>query len=137
VKIENKFLLTFVIPKLRFASTSFIATVVDYSLYLILVYSGFAKVGSNIFSASTGFLVNFFLQKKYIFDLRRAVSHTFLISFSCSLVGIAISSTLIYFLIKFAFFDYYQYITKLLVTGIMFFYNYYTKRWAFENTLQG
>ena len=72
----------FVLPKLRFASTSFVATVVDYSLYLILVYSGFPKVGSNICSASTGFLVNFFLQKKYIFVLRRKVGHTFLLSLS-------------------------------------------------------
>ena len=134
--IDRIALRKFIVPKLRFASTSLVATIVDYTLYLVLVYTGFPKVASNVCSASTGFLVNFFLQKKFIFVLSRKVSHTFLISLNCSLLGIAISSTLIYLLIKIPFFDYYQYITKLLVTGIMFFYNFYTKRWAFENKIQ-
>ena len=122
----------FILPKLKFASTSLVATLVDYTLYLSLVYSGVNKVPSNIISASCGFLVNFFLQKRFIFELRRKATHTFLLSMSFSGLGIGISTTLIYFLSKIPFLDVHQYITKLLVTGIMFFYNFYTKRLAFE-----
>ena len=125
----------FIFPKLKFASTSLVATVVDYVLYLSLVYSGLDKVPSNIISASCGFLVNFFLQKKFIFQLRRKTGHTFLISMTFSALGIGLSTTFIYFLSKIPFLDSHQYITKLLVTGIMFFYNFYTKRLAFEKRI--
>lgn len=125
----------FVVPKMKFASTSLVATIVDYTIYLILVYSGFNKVYSNITSASIGFVVNFFLQKKYIFTLRRKVHSTFLMSMSFSAAGIGISTFLIYIFNKNPFLDHHQYLTKLLVMGIMFFYNFYTKRIAFEKTL--
>lgn len=125
----------FIVPKIKFASTSAAATIVDYSIYLALVYSGFNKIYSNIISASIGFLVNFFLQKKYIFTLRRKVHSTFLMSMSFSAAGIGISTFLIYLFNKNPFLDHHQYLTKLLVMGIMFFYNFYTKRIAFEKTL--
>lgn len=130
-KIEN-----FLIPKMKFASTSLVATILDYTIYLTLVYSGSNKVHSNIISASCGFVVNFFLQKKFIFTLRRKALVTFLISMSFSAMGIGISTFLIYIFNKNAFLDYHQYLTKLLVMGIMFFYNFYTKRLAFEKTLK-
>lgn len=131
----RKILDTFILPKLKFASTSFVATVVDYSIYLVLFYSGLPKATSNVISASCGFLVNFFLQKKYIFTLRRKATTTFVISLSFSLAGIGISTALILLLSKNSVLNQHQYITKLLVTGIMFFYNYYTKRIAFEKSL--
>lgn len=128
----SKLIKEFIIPKVKFASTSAVATTVDYIIYLSLVYSGFNKVYSNITSASIGFLVNFFLQKKFIFTLRRKVHSTFLISMSFSAAGIGISTLLIFLFNKNPFLDHHQYLTKLLVTGIMFFYNFYTKRIAFE-----
>ena len=126
----------FLLPKVKFASTSSIATALDYGLYLILVYSGVPKVGSNLISASCGFLVNFMLQRRFIFELQRRVRTTFLLSMSFSIVGIGISTLFIYFLNTIPFFDQHQYITKLLVIGIMFFYNFYTKRFAFEKKVE-
>ena len=55
---------------------------------------------------------------------------------SFSAAGIGISTFLIYLLNKNPFLDHHQYLTKLLVMGIMFFYNFYTKRIAFEKTLK-
>jgi putative flippase GtrA len=126
----------FIVPKVKFASTSLVATVLDYTIYLTLVYSGFNKVYSNVISASCGFIVNFFLQKKFIFTLRRKAQITFLISMSFSAMGIGISTLLIYLFNKNTFLDHHQYLTKLLVMGIMFFYNFYTKRLAFEKNLK-
>ena len=99
MKIPDQ-LKAFVIPKVKFASTSLVATVVDYTIYLLLVYSGFNKIYSNITSASIGFLVNFFLQKRFIFTLRRKVHSTFLMSMTFSAAGIGISTFLIYLLNK-------------------------------------
>ena len=82
--------------KLKFASSSAIATAVDFALYLIFVSYVFAPAISNVISAGVGMLINFFLQKAYVFDVNRKVSEAFLISLSTSIVGIGIS-TLIQF----------------------------------------
>lgn len=132
----KEFWQSFLLPKLRFAGTSSVATVVDYGLFLVLAYSGMGKVHANLISASCGFLVNFTLQRKFIFDTKRKVRHAFLISLGFSLVGIGISTYLIYLFTQIEFFDVYPFITKLLVTGLMFFYNYYTKQIAFEKRVK-
>ncbi|MDX1476327.1 MAG: GtrA family protein [Saprospiraceae bacterium] len=126
----------FILPKLKFASTSAVATAVDYVLYLTLVYTGLPKTLSNVISAGCGFLINFILQKKYVFALKRKLRAAFAISISASLVGIGLSTLLIYLFNKIPFLDAHQYLTKLLVIGLMFFYNFYTKRFAFEKTLK-
>lgn len=118
--------------KVKFASSSVVATVVDYFLYLLLVSRFFSPVVSNIISASTGMLINFYLQKKYIFELKRKVGHAFVMSVAVSLGGIILGSSFIYILNKWTFFADHQYITKLLVTGTIFFYNFYLKRFSFE-----
>lgn len=125
----------YVLPKARFASTSAIATFVDYGLFILLAYSGVSKVIANLISASCGFLVNFFLQKTFIFKSKRPIREAFGFSLVFSLGGIAIGTFFIYLLTKIPFFDQYAFVAKLLVTGIMFFYNYYTKQIAFERKI--
>jgi putative flippase GtrA len=116
----------------KFAATSSIATFVDYVLYLLLVHYFFNPVLSHIISYGTGMLINFHLQKKFIFQLKRDVAHAFVLSLSFSLIGLALSTALIYILTRFTFFLDYQFLTKLIVTGIVFFYNFFTKQYAFE-----
>ncbi len=121
--------------KAKFAASSAIATVVDYCLYLLLVSTVLTPVYANIISAGIGMLINFVLQKNYIFDVNRSIRMAFLISLATSLVGLTISTYLIYELNKFQFFSDYQMITKALVTGTIFFYNFYFKRFAFEKKM--
>jgi putative flippase GtrA len=121
-----------ILLKVKFASSSVIATAVDYFLYLFLVGKFFSPVLSNIISASTGMLINFFLQKKYIFKLNRKLGHAFMLSVAVSMGGILLGTLFIYVLNKWLFFADHQYITKLLVTGTIFFYNFYLKRYSFE-----
>jgi putative flippase GtrA len=118
--------------KVKFAGSSAIATAVDFVLYNILVGQFFAPVTSNVISASVGMLINFILQKNYVFDVNRKISGAFLISLSTSIVGIGISTLIIYLLNMIPFFQDYQFITKAVATGILFFYNFYMKRFAFE-----
>lgn len=123
----------FIIPKLKFAATSLVATLLDYILYLILVtWVLMTSTISNIISASCGMLINFLLQKKYVFMLKRNLYLTFTMSIAFSFIGIGLGTTIIYYLTQVKFFAENQPITKLIVTGVIFFYNFYTKRFAFE-----
>lgn len=118
--------------KAKFAMSSSIATLVDYFLYQVLVKHLFSPEISNLISASVGMLINFFLQKKYIFELKRSVKIAFLISLLVSIGGIGISTVIIHFLNKSEVLAGNQYIIKAIATGTVFFYNFYMKRFAFE-----
>ena len=118
--------------KLKFAATSSVATLVDYLLYIVLVYTVLAPVPSNLISATVGMIVNFVLQKRFVFDMKRKLSHTFLMAMAISVGGILLGTFIIYMLSKVEFFAEYQFITKLFATGTVFFYNFYFKRFAFE-----
>ena len=122
----------FILPKLRFAFTSVFITILDYFFYLFLFYFFFSPVVSNIISYSILMLLNFVLQKKFVFSLKGKLGEVFIKSISFSIVGLLLSTLLIAGLNKFDFFYDYQFLTKILVTGVIFFYNYYTKRFAFE-----
>jgi putative flippase GtrA len=118
--------------KFKFAMTSAIATALDYVLYMVLVTWFFAPVVSNIISYSISVVVNFSLQKRYIFTLERKVRTAFLLSVLVSVGGLILSTAIIYVLTKQAFFMEQQLITKLIATGLVFFYNFYLKRFVFE-----
>lgn len=87
---------------------------------------------SNLISSSVGMLINFGLQRRYIFQLQRKAGMAFLISLTTSLVGVGLSTGLIFLLNKIPFLYEHQFITKALVIGLIFNYNFYMKRFAFE-----
>ena len=118
--------------KVKFAMSSSVATLVDYVLYQLLVKYLFSPVVSNLISATVGMIINFFLQKKYIFELNRSVKVAFIISLLVSVGGIGISTGIIHFLNKSEILAGNQYIIKAMATGTVFFYNFYMKRFAFE-----
>lgn len=124
----------FIVPKLKYGASAAVATSVDYFVFFSVVhlltvnYTTLAQV----LAYSCGLLTNFFLQKSFVFELKRTISKTFQLSVSFSLMGLVISSTLIYLFSQFTFFLEYLFLTKVIVTGIMFLYNFYTKRFAFE-----
>lgn len=118
--------------KVKFAMSSSVATLVDYVLYQVLVRYLFSPVVSNLISATVGMVINFFLQKKYIFELKRSVKIAFIISLLVSVGGIGISTGIIHFLNTSEILAGNQYIIKAIATGTVFFYNFYMKRFAFE-----
>jgi len=124
-----------ILLKTKFALSGLVATLVDYSIYLILVYTFLSPTISNIISASCGMVINFILQKKYVFELKRKVWSAFQLSILVSIVGIALSTFIVTYLSNSMFFNNHQYITKLCATGVIFFYNFYLKRYVFEKKL--
>jgi len=118
--------------KLKFALSSSVATIVDNVLYNVLVSTVCSPEWSNVISYSTGAIINFIIQKNYVFDPKRRISTAFVMSMLVSLGGLGLSTYLIHLLTKMAFFSQYQFLAKLVVTGVVFFYNFFLKRYAFE-----
>lgn len=119
--------------KLRFAMTGAVATSVDYFLYLWLVdWQGWPPVRANVLSYSCGMVLNFLMQKRFVFELKGSSLRAFGLSALVSLGGMALSTGIVYGLSQVVFFSENQYITKLIATGLVFFYNFYLKRYVFE-----
>ena len=118
--------------KAKFAMTSGVATAVDYFIYLFLVGRFFSPVVSNVISYGIAMVLNFLLQKRFVFDLRRSSSRAFLLAMAVSMGGLVISTLIVWLLSKWDFFSTHQYITKIIATGMVFFYNFYFKRYVFE-----
>lgn len=124
----------FIFPKLKYGTSSAVGTSVNYIVFFSVVYllSDRYTTVAQVLAYSCGILTNFFLQKHFVFEIKRSVSKTFQLSIVFSLVGLIGSSLLIYIFSQYAFFLEHLFLTKLIVTGIMFLYNFYTKRFAFE-----
>jgi len=118
--------------KIRYMSASFIATVVDYSLYGLLSWRGLSPVAAHIPSFSVGMVTNFLLQKKYVFELQRKTHVAFGMAVLVSLGGLLLSSLLIKWLTLIPFFARYHFVAKVGASGLVFFYNFYLKRYVFE-----
>jgi putative flippase GtrA len=125
-------LIDFIEPKLRYATASAIATVVDYTLYLGLVYTVLKPVPANIIATTCGIVINFFLQRRFVFNLQRKPEHAFALAMLVSLGALFLSTLIIYLLNLYPFFQTYQFVTKFVATGLVFFYNFHFKRFAFE-----
>ena len=126
-KLKELFIL-----KLRFALTSSIATLADYSLYLILVDTFFPPLIANTIAYTIAVIINFSLQKRFVFSLNRKISTTFILAICVSIIGLGLSNLIIWSLIQYPFFTQNQYLTKLIATGLVFFWNFYMKRFVFE-----
>ncbi len=125
------FLRDFLFPKVKFGLTSTIATAVDHIIYLVLIMY-LIESRAHFISYGIGMIINFLLQKRFVFMLKRRVYIAFIISILFSVLGLFAGTFLIHNFAKINFFSNHKYINKLAVTGIIFIYNFYTKRFAFE-----
>ena len=123
--------------KLRFALSGLLATSIDYGLYLLLVDRIFSPVMSNIISYSCAVVANFLMQKRFVFQLKGSARRAFAGAMAVSVGGLVLSTGIVYGLSQVQFFDQRQYLTKLVATGIVFFYNFYFKRFVFERRFFG
>ena len=121
------------LPTLRFVATGVIASAIDYVLYLLLTEgAGWTPVHANLVSYPSSVLVNFLLQRRFVFQQKRATWAAFGLSMLVSVGGWMLSTGLIYAMNQIPLFRGNQYVIKLIDKGLIFFYNYYFKRFAFE-----
>ena len=121
-----------ILLKFKFGLSSLVATSVNYFLYILLEQQLAVRAVANFIAYFSGVLVNFILQRKFVFESKGKLSSIFLRAMLVSVFGYLLDTAIIYGLSQFAFFDAHQTVTKLISTGIVFFYNFYFKRYAFE-----
>lgn len=128
---EHKLIQLFLL-KAKYATTSAVATALEYIVFAALKYQGLSGTYAHIISYACGMVFNFMLQKRFIFDLKRSVSTAFLLAMLVSLGGMALSTGIFVGLTQWVWFYENDYVAKLIATGIVFFYNFYLKRFVFE-----
>jgi putative flippase GtrA len=124
----------FFLPKFKFALTSSVATLLDYGVYIALTLVFLVNESvSHAVSYTVAMVLNFLLQRRFIFDTNRKVMHVFGLSVMFSLIGWVLSQGLFNLLIHTSgFFRHYDILAKMLTTATIFLYNFYTKRFSFE-----
>lgn len=133
----------------RFAVAGALASVINFAVFNGLFYWVFAlpaldpssaefkqkSVLADLIAYACGVLFNYVLHKRFIFESRRTVSTTFVLYILVSLGGMAMSAGLTWFFIKILFFAEHPYLMKVLTMGLVFIYNFFSKRFAFEKRL--
>lgn len=112
-----------------------VATLIDWLIYGFLADVYCSKVKANLFSRSTGMLVNFFMQKKLVFHMKRDAWLTFALTIAVSLFGLLLGTLIMKAIGDWQIWKTYPQLKmapKLIETGILFFYNFYLKRYVFE-----
>jgi putative flippase GtrA len=132
MRVTLKSLLELFKLKLQFGFASLLATGIDYTVFLLLIWLDFDAVKAHYVSASLGMLVNFLVQNQYVFLRERALLTTFLLSMTVSVIGIVLGGFLMGWIQQFPFWNAHLYLAKIVVTGLIFFYNFYLKRFVFE-----
>lgn len=113
----------------KFLTSSVVATGVDYTLFLLLDWLWLAPVAAHTLSYPIAVLCNFYLQKRFIFDLNRPLKTAFGMSMLFSAIGWGLGVALMAGLIRLGV---QPILAKVLTTVLLFFFNFYTKRFAFE-----
>lgn len=129
---ENKVGKLFLL-KGKYATASLVATLVEYGLYSLFIYGlGLEKTTSHIMSFGMAMIVNFLLQRFFVFKLKRPVMKVFVMAMGFSLGGLLLSSLIFSLWIKIPFLEHNHYLAKVMTSGMIFFYNFYLKRFSFE-----
>jgi len=115
---------------LRFLTTSAIATGIDFCIYVLFCLFYYPPV-ANLISHSIGMIVNYTLQRRYVFHTDRSISLSFMLSLVFSGGGVLLGTVLIYCLIQIEFFNVQPLFAKIVTIVMIFFYNYTTKKIAF------
>ncbi len=119
--------------KWKYAKAKLVSTGVDYGLYLLLVQQiGTEPVLGGTIAYGVAVLVSFLMERYFVFDLQRKMAHAFVGAMLVSLGGLALNAGVIWVLDQIIFLSERQYLLKLVAIGIVFFYNFYFKRFVFE-----
>ncbi len=121
----------------KFFTSSVIATAVDYALFFLLDWTIFDPVTAHAISYPIAVVFNFYLQKRFIFNLKRSTRAAFAISMMFSAIGWGLGVAMMFLLVKIPVLATWPVLAKIIVTGVLFFFNFYTKRYAFEGRVSG
>jgi putative flippase GtrA len=123
--------------KIKYAASAFVATAVDYGVFFYLSEAlKFSVANAQSIAYPVGVLVNFLLQRRFVFNQTRSLWLTFGLVVLVSTGGLLLSRFLMQgFTDHISFLNEYRIVAKVMTSSIVFFYNFYLKRYVFEGKL--
>lgn len=111
---------------------SLVGTGIDFLVYSGLVYLAVFPTAAHVVSYPSGMICNFLLQRRFIFSQQRTLRSTVSLALGFWMVGYGLTLGILHLLVEQTFFNLHPFFAKLCVMGFSFFYNFFTRRFAFE-----
>lgn len=138
MKLFNK-IIKFANPRYReiflYLIIGSISAFTDFSLYYLLTkHSDINYLIINFFTVLIGISLSFILNRKYNFKVRDHIVKRFIIFFSVGLVGLLVSSIILYFFVEYLFINIFlsKFLSIFLVVALQFILNKFV---TFKNNL--
>ena len=111
----------------RFFLVGILSTITDYAIYSVLIYLGLSYIIAIIIGYLTGFLVNFIISRRYVFDSckMKKLHLEFFSVFLISVIAILINIFIVWGLAKFGI---NHYISRIFAIILVFFFNYFSRK---------
>lgn len=111
----------------KFLYVGILSTLVDYAIYAFLIYNDIFYIYAIIIGYLSGFLVNFIISRRYVFDQSKIekLHYEFIAVLFISVIAIGINIFIVWGLGKFGV---NHYISRIIAIGIVFFFNYFARR---------
>ncbi len=116
----------------KFATSSLVGTAADFLSFTFIFRQFLPLFWVEICASLVGMIINFFMQKRFVFTLNRKPSSAFVLSILFSFCFMYLGALGISYLGKIQFFAEQLILAKVLIMGSKFVLNYFTKRWVFE-----
>lgn len=122
----------FIKEKIPFAVTGGIATGINAGVYLLLVDRVLPPGPATLIAYWSSVLLNFVLQRHFVFELNRSLRSAFVLSLLVSVGGMGLDWLIVTGLHRFPVLGQAEWLIKGAAISIVFFYNFYAKRRVFE-----
>jgi putative flippase GtrA len=122
----------FIREKIPFAITGAIATGINGAVYLLLVDRILPPGPSTLIAYWSSVVLNFFLQRYFVFTLNRSLKSAFVLSMLVSIGGMGLDWLIVTGLHRFPLVGDAEWLIKGVAIFFVFFYNFYLKRRVFE-----
>ncbi len=122
----------FVREKIPFAITGAIATGINGGVYLLLVDRVLPPGPATLIAYWSSVVLNFFMQRYFVFQLNRSLRSAFVLSMFVSIGGMGLDWLIVTGLHRFPLVGEAEWLIKGVAIFIVFFYNFYLKRLVFE-----
>lgn len=127
----------FVREKIPFAITGAIATGINGGVYLLLVDRVLPPGPATLLAYWSSVILNFFMQRYFVFQLNRSLRSAFVLSMLVSFGGMGLDWLIVTGLHRFPLLGQAEWLIKGTAIFIVFFYNFYAKRRVFEGKRAG
>lgn len=120
----------------KFFGSSVIATGVDFLLYLALL-GVISPTPAHAISAATGMVINFTLQYTFVFTPTNTLRKSIGLSLCFAGLGVLLGTAIIFLLTHYTPLAGFPVVAKVVTVGLVFFYNYVTRKFSFGDTDTG